>query len=97
MKKYCLLRPKILRLSLGVLFVAEILNKNPSKEIDYKGIESGKMKTARHLFETITSVLGDTIQQALSVNTSFYDIGGNSLNCIQTITKLRERGYFISE
>lgn len=79
------------------ILIAETLNKNPTKEIDYKGIESGKMKAAKYLFETIISVLGDTVQEALSVNTNFYDIGGNSLNCIQTITKLRERGYFISE
>ncbi|KAK7603033.1 hypothetical protein V9T40_003032 [Parthenolecanium corni] len=64
-------------------------------EFDYTDIENSKLKPAKCLFETIISVLGNTIQQPLSVNLNFYEIGGNSLNCIQTITRLRERGYFI--
>lgn len=80
-----------------MLILAENFNKASGAEIDYKGIESGKRKAARCLFETIISVLENTIQRSLSVNTNFYDIGGNSLNCIQTITKLREQGYFVSK
>lgn len=74
---------------------AEKTNKNSYSKIDYNGIENSKMKAAKCLFETIISVLGNTIRDHLSINANFYEIGGNSLNCIQTITNLRERGYFI--
>lgn len=75
--------------------VLEKTNKNSYSKIDYNGIENSKMKAAKCLFETIISVLGNTIRDHLSINANFYEIGGNSLNCIQTITNLRERGYFI--
>lgn len=70
-------------------------NKKTQLEIDYSDVESGKLKAAKCLFETISTVLSN-VPQPISVKQNFYDIGGNSLNCIQTITKLRERGYFIS-
>lgn len=77
------------------MIVLENDDKKSVIKIDYKDVDTNKLKAAKCLFETINLVLGDTIQQPLSVKLNFYEIGGNSLNCIQTITKLRERGYFI--
>lgn len=49
------------------------------------------------LFETVTEVIGRTSSAAanISLESNFYAMGGNSLNSIYTIAKLRERGYAI--
>ncbi|KAL0811268.1 hypothetical protein ABMA28_009686 [Loxostege sticticalis] len=64
-------------------------------EIDYTGVEPEHMETARVLFETVGEVLGRSVRGAVSVRAGFYELGGNSLNSIYTITRLRDRGYYI--
>ncbi|XP_049880564.1 zwittermicin A synthase ZmaJ [Pectinophora gossypiella] len=64
-------------------------------EIDYTGVEPELMETARALFETVGEVLGRAARGALSVRAGFYELGGNSLNSIYTITRLRDKGYYI--
>lgn len=69
------------------------LNNNVS--IDYKGVPDHYMKAAKILFETIADVLDKSVRSAISINANFYGLGGNSLNSIYTITKLKEQGYKI--
>ena len=67
--------------------------------VDFKGVENSKLKAAKCLFETIASTVELNAQhsQTLTIKSNFYEIGGNSLNSIYTISKLREKGYFIGE
>lgn len=54
------------------------------------------MNTAKDMFETIGQVIGRSTRASLSLNSNFYQLGGNSLNSIFTVTQLRNKGYFIS-
>jgi hypothetical protein len=65
----------------------------PKFQFDYSGVPENKKKVAKELFEVIASVTG---KFELSFNSNFYEIGGNSLNSIHTIMKLKEKGFFIS-
>ncbi|XP_017775260.1 PREDICTED: LOW QUALITY PROTEIN: dimodular nonribosomal peptide synthase-like, partial [Nicrophorus vespilloides] len=65
-------------------------------EIDYSGVTKDKMPAAKVLFETVASVLGRSARSTISLNVNFYEIGGNSLNSIFTITCLNEASYYIS-
>lgn len=64
-------------------------------DIDYTGIHASKMEAAETLFQTIGSVIGRSARTAVSISSNYYDLGGNSLNSIYTITKLKEQGYEI--
>lgn len=66
-------------------------------EIDYSGVEPEALEKARVLFETVGEVLGRAARGALSIGAGFYELGGNSLNSIYTITRLRDKGYFIGK
>ncbi|CAH0555248.1 unnamed protein product [Brassicogethes aeneus] len=65
-------------------------------DIDYHGVPISKMKAAQVLFETVASVLNRSARNSISVNANFYEIGGNSLNSIFTISRLNDQGYFIN-
>lgn len=64
-------------------------------EINYEGVPSHQLEAAKALFEIVASVLNKPIRSKISVNSNFFDIGGNSLNSIYTISKLNEQGYHI--
>ncbi|CAG9863961.1 unnamed protein product [Phyllotreta striolata] len=64
-------------------------------KINYDFVPADQMKAAKVLFETVASVLNATVRREISINTNFFDIGGNSLNSIYTISKLSEQGYHI--
>ncbi|KAF5303145.1 hypothetical protein FQR65_LT08308 [Abscondita terminalis] len=71
-------------------------DENFQVEIDYTGIPERQKEAAKVLFETIATVLTKSARKAISADANFYEIGGNSLNSIYTITCLKERGYHIS-
>lgn len=50
---------------------------------------------AKVLFETIGEVIGRSTRTTISLESNFYALGGNSLNSIYTVAKLRDKGYFI--
>ncbi|GLV34396.1 ebony [Carabus blaptoides fortunei] len=64
--------------------------------IDYSGVAEHQMQAAKILLETVASVLNRSARGAVCIDANFYNIGGNSLNSIITITKLNEQGYYIS-
>lgn len=66
-------------------------------EISYEGVPPYQQKAAKDLFETVAAILGRSARSVISVNTNFYEIGGNSLNSIFTISRLTEKGYHISK
>ncbi|XP_030081675.1 uncharacterized protein LOC111602622 isoform X3 [Drosophila hydei] len=65
-------------------------------DYDYSQVPEALKLTARDLFETVGGVIGCSRQATLSSYSNFFELGGNSLNCIVTVTLLREKGYNIS-
>lgn len=54
-----------------------------------------ELQKAKILFETIGEVIGRSTRRTISLQSNFYELGGNSLNSIYTVAKLRDRGYII--
>ncbi|XP_032523252.2 beta-alanyl-bioamine nonribosomal peptide synthetase ebony [Danaus plexippus] len=83
----------------GLLKMYENTNNNDDAEIpldiDYSGVSPQDLEAARVLFETVGEVLGRSARGTLSLRANFYELGGNSLNSIYTITRLRDKGYYI--
>ncbi|KAL5233037.1 hypothetical protein ACI65C_000447 [Semiaphis heraclei] len=65
-------------------------------KIDFTGIDESQMETAKHLFETVSCVLGSSLRSHISPAANFFALGGNSLNAIYTISKLADLGYSIA-
>lgn len=65
----------------------------PQVEISYEGVPAFQLPAAKTLFDTIASVLGRSVRSAISINANFFEIGGNSLNSIYTISQLNAKGY----
>lgn len=64
-------------------------------DYDYTGVPEDQLKVAKDLFETIGSVIGRSTRTTLALHSNFYELGGNSLNSIFTVTQLRDKGYNI--
>lgn len=64
---------------------------------DYTGAPDGMAEAARVLLDTVAGVLGAAVRAKISLRRSFYELGGNSLNSVLTVTRLREQGFFVSE
>jgi len=62
---------------------------------DYSGVPSQDLAKARVLFPTIASVIGRNSRALVTLHANFYELGGNSLNSIYTVTRLRDQGYQI--
>lgn len=62
---------------------------------NYAGVLSDQMLKARILFETIGAVTNHSSSSSISLLSNFYEIGGNSLNSILTVAKLKEKQYNI--
>ncbi|XP_018568645.1 uncharacterized protein LOC108908938 [Anoplophora glabripennis] len=69
---------------------------SPEVEINFQGVNCDQMEAAKILFETVASVLNRAARAAISINANFYEIGGNSLNSIYTISRLCDSGYHIN-
>lgn len=84
----------------SLLKMYENTNNNDDTEIevdvDFDGIEAKNVDKAKVLFETIGNAIGRSIRATLSRSANFYELGGNSLNSIYTISELRKKGFFIS-
>lgn len=40
-------------------------------------------------------MIGSSTRATISVQSNFYELGGNSLNSVLTVTQLRDNGFFI--
>ncbi len=49
----------------------------------------------RILLSTVSIVLGDRLRPVEGTD-NFFDIGGNSINAVWVVNKLRDRGYHLS-
>lgn len=59
-------------------------------DFDYSQVPEDLKLTARDLFETVGGVIGRSTRATLAPHSNFYELGGNSLNSIFTVTLLRE-------
>lgn len=64
-------------------------------DYDYSGVSQNELQMTKLLFETIGEVIGRSTRMTISLKSNFYELGGNSLNSIFTVARLREKGYFI--
>ncbi|EZA51013.1 Tyrocidine synthase [Ooceraea biroi] len=62
---------------------------------NYNDVPSQDLAKARVLFPTVVSVIGCNSRTPVTLHANFYELGGNSLNSIYTVTKLRDQGYQI--
>lgn len=70
-------------------------NDDDEIEFDFSEVQPNEIRKAMILFETISEVIGKSARESISVKSNFYALGGNSMNSIYTIAKLRDRGYSI--
>ncbi|KAF4530883.1 hypothetical protein B566_EDAN018833 [Ephemera danica] len=67
-----------------------------TEKLDLGSCPAEMQATAVALLSTVRNVLGAALHtEFISMDANFYEIGGNSLNSIVTITKLQELGFFI--
>ena len=68
-----------------------------SKEgtFNYNDVPKELLAKANALYPTIASAIGLADISRLSMSSNFYEIGGNSLNSVYTVLKLRDHGYQI--
>lgn len=64
-------------------------------DFDYTGVLNSDFDKCKILFETIGEVIGRSVRTTLSMQSNFYELGGNSLNSIFTVAQLRAKGYTI--
>lgn len=77
------------------VFVSILDDPEAGIDYDYTGIPADEMQKAKVLFETVGEVIGRSARTTISLQSNFYELGGNSLNSIYTVAKLRDRGYSI--
>ncbi|XP_057319539.1 beta-alanyl-bioamine nonribosomal peptide synthetase ebony [Microplitis mediator] len=65
-------------------------------DCDYTEVPDEQLDKARVLFPTVASVIGRSGRYTVNINANFYDLGGNSLNSIFTVTQLKKQGYHIA-
>lgn len=70
-------------------------NGNDECEFDFIDVQRNETRKAMILFETISEVIGKSARATISLKSNFFALGGNSMNSIYTIAKLRDRGYSI--
>ncbi|XP_054273194.1 beta-alanyl-bioamine nonribosomal peptide synthetase ebony [Macrosteles quadrilineatus] len=64
-------------------------------DLDLAGVKETDVPTAKCLLLTVAAVLGGAARGRVSLDSNFYHLGGNSLNSVYTVTKLRDQGYLI--
>ncbi|XP_046591136.1 plipastatin synthase subunit B [Neodiprion lecontei] len=69
--------------------------KDIAVDCDYENVPQPLLPLARVLFPTVASVIGSSARAAVTIDANFYDLGGNSLNSVYTVTRLLDQGYRI--
>lgn len=64
-------------------------------DCDYDKVPLALLPAAQVLFPTVASVIGRSSRAPVTIDANFYELGGNSLNSIYTVTRLRDQGYRI--
>lgn len=64
-------------------------------EVDLKHVPKDQLKTAKQIFEIIGQSIGRELRKKVSVKSNFFELGGNSMNSLYTVTELRNKGFYI--
>lgn len=64
-------------------------------ELNRLGEKERQMASA--LFKTVLSVLGGSLHKPLVLTDNYFFVGGNSLNAVAVVTKLRDQGFFLGK
>lgn len=56
-----------------------------------------KLPAAKVLLETVASLATSQLQVKISLQSNFFQVGGNSLNAVYTINVLKNNGFVISK
>lgn len=70
-------------------------NKKQEIELDLRNVGKDKMKLAQQVFEVVGESLGNDLRDKISNRSNFFELGGNSMNSIYTVTQLRNAGFYI--
>lgn len=65
-------------------------------EMDFKNVPRDKLDMAKLVFEIVGNSIGNGLRNKVSLSANFFELGGNSLNSVYTVTQLRNKGFFIS-
>ena len=60
-------------------------------------VAEDKREAAKTLLDIVADTLGASARTKLELSKSFYQLGGNSLNSVYTVTKLRQNGWHIGK
>lgn len=66
-------------------------------EAAMSGVSQMQRPKAESLLKTVAAVLGGSARGQVTLDANFYHLGGNSLNSVLTVTKLRDQGFLISK
>ncbi|KAJ8666539.1 hypothetical protein QAD02_008201, partial [Eretmocerus hayati] len=86
---------KIDRISLMKYYTDRSKRDSGEPVYDYTGIPPAQLGRAKVLFSTIASITGLGSGDIINQESNFYNLGGNSLNSIETVLRLREDGNYI--
>lgn len=71
-------------------------NSISEQTISLENVPNDQIKIAEDLMKTVAHCIGHSIRSQITIDSNFYDLGGNSLNSIYTVSQLRKKGYCIS-
>lgn len=69
--------------------------KQPDMVIDLENVPKDKLEMAKQVFEIIGSALGNELRSKISTDANFFELGGNSMNSVYTVTRLHDKGFHI--
>lgn len=72
-----------------------VINGNIMDDVDLSSLPENKHIAAQCLVKTVASVIGASLRSRISLESNFYSLGGNSLNSVYTVTRLRDQGFTI--
>lgn len=60
--------------------------------------ENELSREERALLKTVVSIVGTTsVDRTIRLTDNFFEIGGNSLNAVNVVTKLRDQGFHLGQ
>lgn len=64
-------------------------------ENELNRLDERERNVASALLKTVLSVLGGSLHKPLSLTDNYFYVGGNSLNAVTVVTKLRDQGFYL--
>ena len=64
-------------------------------ENELNRLDERERNIASALLKTVLSVLGGSLHKPLALTDNYFYVGGNSLNAVTVVTKLRDQGFYL--